>query len=124
MKPFYNIKDKVWIHLGSPKLVEGRVVDVINLEHLNENYSKDHELYVIEIKTSIENIYEVRTFDQISSNSKGPIFLYKELEQDLTEMNRLLKRVGMTLPVNSTSEKPANKKSKRRYHNKKPKISS
>lgn len=122
MKSFYNIKDRVWIHLGSPKLVEGRVVDIINLEHLNESYNKEHELYIIEIKTSIENIYEVRTFDQISATSTGPIFLYKELAQDLNEMNRLLKRVGMTLPVNSNNEKAPSKKAKRRYHNKKSKT--
>ena len=123
MKSFYSIKDKVWIHLGSPKLVEGRVVDVIDLQHLNEGYEKEFELYIIEIKTSIENIYEVRTFDQISSNSTGPILLYKQLGQDLDEMNRLLKRVGMTLPHNSSNEKPSNKKSKRRYYNKKSKTS-
>jgi hypothetical protein len=98
MKTEYNIKDQVWIHLGERKLIEGRVVDIINLEHLNEGHPKNRELYIIEIETGIDDIYEVRTFDQISSTARGPINIFKNIE-DFTKNNRYLKKVGMVTPL-------------------------
>jgi hypothetical protein len=98
MKTEYNIKDQVWIHLGERKLIEGRVVDIINLEHLNEGHSKNREFYIIEIETGIDDIYEVRTFDQISSTARGPINIFKNIE-DFTKNNRYLKKVGMVTPL-------------------------
>ena len=80
MKKEYNIKDKVWIHLGEPKLVEGRVVEIIDLAHLKEGHNPDRELYIIELKTGIDNVYEVRDFDQISPDAKGPINLFRKLD--------------------------------------------
>lgn len=100
-KKEYNIKDKVWLHLGEPKLVEGRVVEIIDLAHLKEGHSPTNELYVIEIKTGIDDIYEVRSFDQLSPDDKGPIGLYRKLDmQQLLENGRYLGKVGMKMPVN------------------------
>lgn len=98
----FNIKDKVWIHLSLPSLIEGRVVEIIDLEHLDEGHSKDQELYIIEIKTSIENLYEVRTSDQISSTSDGPIELFKN--KNLGVEQRFLSKIGVQLPINTTDE--------------------
>ena len=100
MKKEYNIKDKVWIHLGEKNLVEGRVVEIIDLEHLNEGHSKDRELYVIELKTGIDDVYEVRSFQEISPDAKGPIQLFRNLKQ-VIENNRYLKKVGMPIPMPS-----------------------
>jgi hypothetical protein len=100
MKKEYNIKDKVWIHLGERKLVEGRVVEIIDLVHLKEGHSPDRELYVIEIQTGIDDIYEVRDFDQISPDAKGPIGLFRKLDmKQVRENGRYLGKVGMKLPV-------------------------
>jgi hypothetical protein len=96
MKKEINIKDLVWIHIGERKLSKGRVVEIIDLEHLNEGHSKDNELYVIELKTSIEDIYEVRTFDTISLDPRGPINLFKKQDTHLEQ--RFLKKVGMIMP--------------------------
>jgi hypothetical protein len=93
----YNIKDPVWIHLGERSLVEGRVVEIINLKHLNENH-KIEDLYVIEIKTGIEDVYEVRNFDMISPDPRGPIMAFRKLE-DAVENNRMLKKLGMPIPM-------------------------
>ena len=101
MKKEYNIKDKVWIHIGERKLVEGRVVEIIDLEHLKEGHSPDRELYIIELKTGIEDIYEVRSFDEISSDAKGPINLFKRVKDDAVKNQRYLKRVGIQLPIDS-----------------------
>ena len=104
MKKEYNIKDKVWIHLGEPKLVEGRVVEIIDLAHLKEGHNPDLELYVIEIKTGIDDIYEVRTFDQISPDAKGPIGLFRKLDlKQVRENGRYLAKVGMKMPVTMPS---------------------
>lgn len=99
-KKEYNIKDTVWIHLGEPKLVEGRVVEIIDLQHLKEGHSPDRELYIIELKTGIDDVYEVRDFDQISPDAKGPINLFRKLNiNQVRENGRYLKTVGMKIPV-------------------------
>jgi hypothetical protein len=101
MKKEYNIKDKVWIHLGERKLVEGRVVEIIDLVHLKEGHSPDRELYIIELKTGIDDIYEVRDYDQISPDAKGPINLFRRTKDVSTENQRYLKRVGIQLPIDT-----------------------
>ena len=99
MKKEYNIKDRVWIHLGERKLVEGRVVEIIDLVHLKEGHSPDCELYVIEIKTGIDDIYEVRDYDQISPDAKGPINLFRHIKTDILKNQRYLNKVGIKMPV-------------------------
>lgn len=98
MKKEYNIKDRVWIHLGEKKLIEGRVVDIVDLEHLGEGHSPDRELYIIEIKTGIDDVYEVRHFDEISSDARGPINLFRRRKEDSQINNRFLKKIGMPIP--------------------------
>jgi len=97
-----NIKDKVWVHLNLPTLIEGRVVEIIDLEHLGEGHSKDQELYIIQIKTSIDDLYEVRTADQISTTAEGPIELFKN--KNLGIEQRLLGKIGVQLPIDTAEE--------------------
>jgi hypothetical protein len=99
MKKEYNIKDKVWIHIGERKLVEGRVVEIIDLEHLKEGHSPDRELYIIELKTGIDDIYEVRSFEQISPDAAGPINLFRKIKTDVLKNQRYLNKVGIKMPV-------------------------
>jgi hypothetical protein len=102
MKNEYNIKDQVWIHTGERNLVEGRVVEIIDLVHLKEGHSADRELYIIELKTGIEDVYEVRSFEQISPDARGPINLFRK-QTDAVENNRLLKKIGMPIPLVGTT---------------------
>lgn len=95
----FKIKDNVWIHLGERSLVEGRIVEIIDLQHLEENHDPSHELYVIEIKTGMDDVYEVRTYEQISPDHYGPINLFRKLDS-VKENNRYFKKVGMPIPVN------------------------
>ena len=97
MKKEYNIKDTVWIHLGERNLVKGRVVEIIDLAHLKEDHDPDRELYIIEIHTGIDDVYEVRDFEQISPDEKGPVNLFRKT--DAQSNNRYLKKIGMKLPV-------------------------
>ena len=96
MKTEYNIKDKVWIHIGERKLTEGRVVEIVDLEHLGEGHDPKHELYIIELKTGIDDVYEVRSFEQISPDAKGPINLFRKTKTRLEQ--RIMKRIGMIIP--------------------------
>ena len=96
MKTKYDIKDQVWIHIGERTLTQGRVVEIIDLEHLNEGHSPDQELYVIEVKTGIEDIYEVRTAEMISEDESGPIGVFRK--EDHRQSNRLMKKLGMPVP--------------------------
>jgi hypothetical protein len=91
----YTIKDKVWIHLGEKNLVEGRVVEIIDLQHLGENYGAE-DLYIIEVPTHIDPVYEVRSFDTISADARGPINLFRKQNQQAS--NRFTKQLGMPLP--------------------------
>lgn len=100
MKKEYNIKDTVWIHLGERKLTEGRVVEIIDLEHLGEGHDPKDELYIIEVHTGIEDVYEVRNFDQISPDANGPINLFRKIKDESLKNQRYLKKVGIQLPVN------------------------
>ena len=97
MKKEYAIKDRVWIHNGEKALVEGRVVEVIDLTHLNEGHSADNELYVIEVETGIDNVYECRPFDLISPDAKGPIQLFRD--SSTRRANRMFKKMGMDAPL-------------------------
>jgi hypothetical protein len=139
MKKEYDIKDTVWIHMGERKLVKGRVVEIIDLEHLNEGHDPNNELYVIEVPTGIDNVYEVREFGTISPDPQGPIAAFRR--EGLAGANRFLKKVGMPIqgfdqwqesktpqlikqvtnvPTNNPEQAPSNKPKKKRYYRGKP----
>lgn len=103
MKQQYEIKQSVYIHIGERRLVEGRIVEIIDLSHLDEGHSSKDELYVIEIKTGIDDIYEVRNWEQISPGPDGPINLFRNLK-NVRENSRYFKKVGMPLPVSNFDE--------------------
>jgi hypothetical protein len=54
-------------------------------------------LYVIELKTGIDDIYEVRSFEQISPDAKGPINCFRDLKTKTA--SRFLKKIGIQLPI-------------------------
>ena len=127
MKTEYNIKDTVWIHNGDRSLVKGRIVEIIDLAHLNEGYDPEQELYIIELNAGDNNIYEVRTWEQISDTEEGPVNLYKKITSSAKEARNFLMRVGIILPDGNLNpvyyseedvQEPA-KKPKKRYFRKK-----
>lgn len=98
IKKQYEMNDVVWIHIGDGKLHKGKVVDIFDLEHAG--YSKDMEFYIVEIQTSIEPLLEVRTWENISQDQKGPIGAYRELKDFGTK--RFLGKMGIELPTAKT----------------------
>jgi hypothetical protein len=97
----YEINDDVWIHLGNGKLHKGKVVEYFDLGHVGR--SRDIEYYVIEIDNEIEPLLEVRTWEQISQDAKGPIGAYRNLKDDYVTFKKLGK-LGIEMPnVGTTS---------------------
>lgn len=121
----YNLKDTVWIHIGEARLVPGRIVEIIDLAHLNEGHDPNRELYIIEIKTGIDDVYEVRDYEQISPDATGPINLFRKVRADVVAAKRLLKKIGVQLPSipeAAPEEETEKKPTKKRYYRKKSKA--
>jgi len=126
MKKEYAIKDQVWIHIGEKALVQGRVVEIIDLTHLNEGHLAINELYVIEVEAGIDNVYECRPFDLISPDAVGPINLFRNPEA--RRASRYFKKIGMDAPVGEevevvslATESPTSDSKPRRKYYRKPK---
>ena len=104
IKKRYEIKDRVWIHIGGSKLTEGIVVEYFDLGHMG--HSREVEFYVIEISTEIDPIYEVRTWQQMSQDRNGPIAFYRNLEKEnFTPQNlKAMSRLGIEIPIQSQEE--------------------
>ncbi len=104
IKKQYEIRDKVWIHITGSVLTEGTVVEYFDLGHLGK--TREIEYYVIEIPTEIDPIYEVRTWEQISQDKKGPIAFYRNLKQEqFTAQNiKAIACLGLEIPVNPQSD--------------------
>jgi hypothetical protein len=103
IKKQYEINDKAWIHLGGPRLSEGKVIDIFDLEHAG--YSKDQEFYIIELQTGIDPILEVRSWEQMSQDAKGPIGAYRRLRDEI-ETKKALGKVGIQLPIEVDTSDP------------------
>ena len=104
IKKRYEINDPVWIHISSGKLTKGKVVDYFDLEHAG--YPKTTEFYTIEIVTHIDPILEIRTWEQMSQDAKGPIGVYR-LMKNSAETTKFLGKVGIELPASVDEETDA-----------------
>lgn len=97
------MNDDAWIHLGGHKLSKGKVIDIFDLEHAG--YNKDTEFYIIEVPTGIDPLLEVRTWEQMSQDSKGPIGAYRLLKDEI-ESKKALGKVGISLPITHEEADP------------------
>ena len=95
-KKQYELNDTVWIHIGDSKLSKGKVIDIFDLEHAG--YSKDMEFYIVAIPTEIEDLLEVRTWESMSQDARGPIGSYREMRQDFAT-KKFLGKVGIKVPA-------------------------
>lgn len=95
IKKQYELKDTAWIHLGNGKLHKGRVVDYFDLEHVG--YPKSTEFYIVEIPTEIDPLLEVRTWEQMSQDSNGPIGAYRAIKEEYAT-GKFLGKIGIEVP--------------------------
>lgn len=79
VKKSYQVGDTVWIYginRNNTKPTQGKVIKIIDLSDAGYSVG-DH--YVVEIPTHIEPLLEIRTWHNISQDSKGPIGSFREI---------------------------------------------
>jgi hypothetical protein len=97
IKQKYKIGDFAWIYgiaagPGYNRLTKGTVVH----EMVIEGYADTH--YVIAISNGIQDLLEVRTWEEISQDDKGPIGSFRMLLMNDPATQKKLLRTGMRLP--------------------------
>jgi hypothetical protein len=97
IKKAYKIGDSVWIYgieagFGYNRLTEGRVVHAMEID----GYPDIH--YVVAIPNGIQDLLEVRTWEEISQDSSGPTGSFRELLMNDHATQKKLLRSGMRLP--------------------------
>lgn len=73
VKKKYNIGDSVWIYginRSNIKPTKGKVIQILDLG--NAGYT-DGPHYVVEIPTHIESLLEIRTWENMSQDERGPV---------------------------------------------------
>jgi hypothetical protein len=78
-KKSYKVGDPVWIYginRSNVKPTQGKVIKVVDLASAGYSHS---EHYIIEIRTHIEPLLEVRSWHNISQDEKGPVGSLREL---------------------------------------------
>jgi hypothetical protein len=96
-KKHYKVGDSVWIYgvsagPGYNRPTKGSIVHQMEID----NYAGVH--YVIAISNGIEDLLEVRTWEEISQDEKGPIGSFRELLMNDPVTQKKLIRTGMRLP--------------------------
>lgn len=79
VKKSYSIGDAVWIYgisANNNKLVEGKVIKKLDLS--KEGYMADSH-YIVEIPSHIEPLLEIRTWETMSQDSKGPVGAFRKI---------------------------------------------
>lgn len=77
-KTDYNVDDTVWVYgiTRDNKLTKGTIVKKFTMDH--PNYDNEF-YYVVAIPTEIEPLLEIRTWHNISQDSKGPIGAFRNI---------------------------------------------
>jgi len=79
IKKSYAVGDVVWIYginRSNSKPTQGKVIKIVDL--VDAGYTTGNH-YIIEVPTHIEPILEVRTWENISQDEKGPVGSLREL---------------------------------------------
>jgi hypothetical protein len=98
IKKTYKVGDPVWIYgvnRANNKLAEGKVVYAFVLP----NNDPANVQYVISVANLIEPLLEIRTWETISQDSRGPVGQFRELvsAEELDAVDKKLSQGGMTL---------------------------
>lgn len=95
IKKHYEINDPAWIHgiTRDNKLCKGTVVKKFKMD--SDDWDKSLEYYVVAIPSHIEYLLEIRSWESMSQDEKGPIGMYRDLRSKPV-VDRFLKRHGYT----------------------------
>lgn len=94
IKKEYNVGDDVWIYgVGlKNKLTKGKIIKIVDLSDQGWAVSPH---YIIEIPTHIDPLLEIRTWDSISQDDKGPVGAFRNLGSILATIKKV-KTTGFT----------------------------
>jgi hypothetical protein len=97
VKKTYKIGDNAWVYgissgPGYNHPTKGKIVHSMEID----GYDGVH--YVVAISNGIDDLLEVRTWQEISQDEKGPIGSFRELLMNDPVTQRKLIRTGMRLP--------------------------
>lgn len=100
IKKKYNVGDTVWIHgvATTNKLTKGQVIYSLIIQ----NYQQEH--YIIEIPTHIEPLLEIRTWDTISQDDRGPVGSLRTLKDDIAVENKKISHLGYAFNQDTQNE--------------------
>ena len=90
-KKEYSVGDTVWIYGGGPKnkLIKGKVIKTVDLR--DQGWAIGPH-YIIEIPTHIDPLLEIRTWDTISQDDRGPVGCFR----NIGDMVATIKKVKST----------------------------
>jgi hypothetical protein len=129
VKKIYDLGDIVWIYGVSRdqnKPTKGRIVRIIGLE--DWGYPDDQDFYIVEIQTSIEPIFEVRTWETISQDEKGPVGAFRQAVtvENIDAVEKQLSQIGLNVdgyenivPEQAIEKHRKSSKGNNRYYRKK-----
>lgn len=93
IKKSYEVGDSVWIYgidKANKNPVHGTVIKKIDLS--DAGY-ENGPYYIIEIPTHIEPLFEIRTWENISQDEKGPVGLFRDLN-DFEPSKKYMSKMG------------------------------
>ena len=127
VKKIYDLGDTVWIYgvsRDANKPTKGRIVRIIGLE--DWGYPDEQDFYVIEVQTSIEPIFEVRTWETISQDERGPVGAFREAvtAENIDAVDKKLAQIGLNVDgyenivPDPVTDQQKQKKNKKHYYRK------
>lgn len=130
VKKLYDLGDTVWIYGVSRdqnKPTKGTVVRIFGLE--DWGYPDEQDFYVVSIPTGIEPLLEVRTWETMSQDEKGPVGAFRQAvtESTIDAVDKQLSQIGLNVdgyeniipePAEERQQK-SNKNYKKKYYRKK-----
>jgi hypothetical protein len=125
VKKIYNLDDTVWIYgvsRDANKPTKGRIVRIFGLE--DWGYPEDQDYYVVEVQTSIEPIFEVRTWETISQDDRGPVGAFRQAvtAENIDAVDKQLFQIGLNVDgyenIVPEQHQPQHRKNKRRHYRK------
>lgn len=106
VKQKYKIGDPAWIYgisRTNNKMFQGKIIHSFTLEHAGWN---DEVHYVIAIPNEIEPLLEVRTWHNISQDSRGPVGCFRQAvsPENIESVDKKLSQLGLIAEDYSTDQ--------------------
>ena len=100
IKKLYDLDDTVWIYgisRDQNKPTKGTVVRIFQLD--DRGYPEDQDFYVIAVPTEIGLLLEVRTWETISQDERGPTGAFRQAvtTENVDAVDKQLAQIGLTV---------------------------